>query len=150
MEYAQGTFGRVFLVKFEHGDDLLKEIESLLEAENISLATIALIGALASADIVTGPEKKELPPEPIWNSFDDGREVVGLGTLVRKNGKLTAHIHSAFGKGREVLVGCLRKKSEVFITVEAVVTELTGIDVSKQKDKKVGLELLSFAEKQEK
>ncbi|MFQ5952230.1 MAG: PPC domain-containing DNA-binding protein [Candidatus Omnitrophota bacterium] len=144
MQYAKGSIGRVFLIKFEHGEDLLKEIEKLADKEGISSATVAIIGALAKADIVTGPKKAELPVTPNFTSFEDGREILGFGTITRKSDGLSLHIHGSYGRDRDTLTGCLRKNSEVFITIEAVITELKDIKATKKKDDRTGLELLAF------
>ena len=56
MKYQQAELGRVFVVKFEHGDDLLESIKELVSREEISFATISFLGALLKADIVAGPK----------------------------------------------------------------------------------------------
>jgi predicted DNA-binding protein with PD1-like motif len=144
MKYSRGSIGRIFLVRFEHGDSLLEEIKKLANKESISAATINFIGALSSGDIVTGPKKTELPPEPNLMSFDEGREVIGFGTVIKKNEGVTVHVHSSLGRGGDVLTGCLRGDIDVFVTIEAVVTEVKDIKVSKKKDKRTGIELLEF------
>jgi len=145
MKYSQGSIGRIFLVKFEHEDDLLGEIEELARKEDIACATIALLGALVKGDIVTGPEKVEVPATPNWMSFSDVWEVIGFGTITRGgDGKVKTHLHGSFGKGEKALTGCLRNGSDVFITVEAIVTELKDIPVTRKKDEKTGHELLTF------
>ena len=144
MKYAKGSIGRVFFVRFEHGEDILDKIRELAEKENIALASIILIGALKDATIVCGPSKPEIPPEPVFVSFDDGREVLGMGTLVKRKGAIHPHIHGSFGKGKEALTGCLRKDCRTFITIEALITEITGITAERKKDEKTGIELVSF------
>ncbi len=144
MQYTTATTGRIFIVKFEHGDDLHKGLEELAVKEDISFATITFLGALTSADIVAGPEKPELPAVPTWLSFADGREVVGFGTIARKNGEVSLHIHATLGKGEKALAGCLRKNCEIFITVEAIITELKGARIAKKKDDRTGYDLMAF------
>ena len=131
-------------MKFEHEDDFFKEVERLFNEKGIECATIAFIGALASADIVTGPKKPKIPAIPTWMSFSDGREVLGFGTIILKNGKMQPHIHATFGKGKTTLTGCLRKNARTFITIEAVITELTDVQVSRKRDEKIQYDLLSF------
>ena len=144
MDYKSVSIGRVFLVRVEHGEDFLEKLKELAREENISFGTVTFLGALTSADIVAGPKKLELPAQPTDLSFSDGREVVGFGTISRKSGEVTLHVHASLGKGEKTLAGCLRKNCEVFITVEAIVTELVGADVLRKKDSRTGHELLFF------
>lgn len=144
MIYTQGSLGRVFILKFEDKDDLLSEIKNLAKHEAIKAGTIMLLGGMRSAGIVSGPKEPIIPPEPIWLNFEDGREVVGLGTLFWKDGEPVIHIHSAVGRGKETFVGCLRKDSSVFLVVEAVITEILGVAARKIEDKKTGLVILDL------
>lgn len=146
MQYAQGTIGRVFLLKFEDKDDLLEEIKKLAVAEHIHAATIMLLGGLRSAGIVSGPKEPVIPPDPLWVNFSDGREVVGVGTLFRHGEEPVIHLHGAIGRGDETFVGCVRKDSTVYLVIEAVITELAGIDAKKELDKASGLVMLRLAE----
>ena len=134
----------MFLVKFEHGENFIEKVKELAVKENISLATISFLGALIKADVVTGPQEMKLPAVPTWVSFSDGREVLGFGTMIEENGQVKIHAHSTFGKGETALTGCLRKSCEVFATVEAVITEVKGMKVSRQKDADTGCDLLAF------
>ena len=144
MEYSECSIGRVFLVKFEHKDDLIENIRALALKERISFATITFLGALSKGDIVCGPKKTELPALPARFSFKKGHEVVGFGTIAKSAGEVQPHIHAAIGKGKKAMTGCLRKGCEVFVTVEAVITELKGVDISRKMDKNIGHTLLAF------
>ncbi|MFH1877640.1 MAG: DUF296 domain-containing protein [Candidatus Omnitrophota bacterium] len=138
MEYTQASIGRVFLVAFDHEDDLLNEIKKLFIQERINFGTITFFGALADGKMVTGPRNLCLPATPQWFSFRDGREVLGFGTVVKKGTKVEPHIHFSAGRRDKTTTGCLREHARIFITIEAVVTELTGIDVSREPQKKIG------------
>lgn len=145
MKTQEGRIGRVFLVKFEHGEDLIKELLDLAERKGVDTAFVMLLGALRKADIVTGPEKCEIPPEPIWHSFDDGREVVAMGTLIcDQDGKPNLHLHGALGHDKESLIGCLRENSEVYLVVEGVILEMEGIKARRIYDPLLKLRALSL------
>ncbi len=146
MKYAKGSIGRVFVVRFEHGDDLVEKIKELAACENVRLATVILLGALRKGTMVTGPRELKTPAEANWSSFDDGREVFASGMIVNSGGEIKLHIHGSFGRGDAALTGCLRKDSEVFITVDAVVTEILGVKASKRRDEKTGHEVMFFEE----
>jgi len=38
-----------------------------------------MLGAMGSADLVTGPKDKVVPPTTVWSKFDDAREILGAG-----------------------------------------------------------------------
>ena len=144
MKYQQAELGRVFVVKFEHGDNLHESIKELVSREEISFATISFLGALLKADIVAGPKEPVIPPDPEFMSFNDGREVVGFGTIVNVSGECEMHIHSAIGKGEKTLTGCLRKNAEIFLTIEAVVQEIAGDNITRKMDPETGFKLLDL------
>ena len=145
MKYSKVSAGRIFLVRFDHRDDLIHEIEKFVAREKISLGTMILLGALEKGEIVTGPEENRLPASPNWGSFDGAWEVFGQGIIISENGAdPKIHLHCSLGKKERTLTGCLRKTAEVFVTVEAVITELTGISPERNRDSVTGQNLLHF------
>lgn len=144
MQYRQGSYGRVFVLKFEDKDDLLGEIKKLARKEKIKAGAITLLGGMRSAGLVTGPREAVIPPEPVWANFSDGREVLGIGTLFWNGDEPVIHLHSAVGRGNETLTGCVRRDSSVFLVIEAIITEILGIDARKTLDEKTGLVMLEL------
>jgi len=142
MRYTKGTIGRVFVMKFDDGDILLKEIERFARAEDIRSATLIFLGALKSGTLVTGPQKPVIPPDPHWKDFKGAWEVFGIGTIFSNKNGPQIHIHTAMGKKDMTLTGCVRKRSSVFLVIEAIVFELKGIRASKKTDPLTGLNLL--------
>jgi predicted DNA-binding protein with PD1-like motif len=142
MKYTKGSIGRIFLLKFEDDDVLLDELSALAQKEKIKAATLIFIGALKKGDLVTGPKKPVIPPQPNKVYFKDGWEVMGIGTLFTNTLGPQIHIHSSMGKKKEVLTGCVRGKSKVFLVIEAIVFELKGVNATKAIDPKTGLNLL--------
>ena len=144
MKYQQGSFGRVFVLKFEDKDDLLEHMKKVAIKERIKVATIMLLGGMRSAGIVSGPRQAVIPPEPMWVNFSDGREVLGLGTLFWKGNEPVIHLHGAVGREKESLVGCVRKDSSVFLVIEAVITEIVGVEAWKVLNEETGLVTLEL------
>ncbi|MDD5060377.1 MAG: DUF296 domain-containing protein [Candidatus Omnitrophica bacterium] len=142
MKYSVGKIGRVFLLKFENNDILIKSLVGLAKKERIKSASIIFIGALREGDLVTGPKKPVIPPEPNKKTFKDGWEVMGLGTIFSNSSGPQIHIHASMGKKNRVLTGCVRGNSKVFLVIEAVILELKGIKANKEIDPKTGLNLL--------
>jgi predicted DNA-binding protein with PD1-like motif len=144
MQYTKGTIGNILLVKFEDNDLLLDKIRELVGKERIKSATIIFLGALKKGDIVTGPKKPVIPPQPNKLSFKDGWEVMGIGTIFTNKKGPQIHIHSSMGKKYKTLTGCIRGNSKVFLVVEAVIFELKGIKATKEIDPKTGINLLTI------
>jgi len=144
MKYTKGSLGRVFLLKFENNDILIDQLSLFVKKEHLKAATMIFIGALRKGDLVTGPKKPVIPPQPNKVAFKDGWEVMGIGTIFVNSSGPQIHIHSSMGKKNKVLTGCVRGKSKVFLVIEAVVLELKGIKASKDIDPKTGLNLLKI------
>jgi predicted DNA-binding protein with PD1-like motif len=144
MQYSKGKVGRLFLLKFNDDDILLKELTNLAKKEKIQSAALVFLGALKKGDLVTGPKKPVIPPEPNWAKFKDAWEVMGIGTIFTNKSGPQIHIHAAMGKKNKTLTGCVRKKSKVFLVIEAIVFELIGVKASKEIDPKTGLNLLKI------
>jgi len=144
MKYTQGTIGRIFLVKFENNDILIPNLSALAKKEKIKSAALFFIGALKKGDLVTGPKKPVIPPQPNKITFKDGWEVMGMGTLFTNAQGPQIHIHASMGKKNKVLTGCVRGDSKVFLVIEAVVLELKGVKAAKDIDSKTGLNLLKI------
>lgn len=142
MKYTKGSIGRVFVLKFDNDDILLDNLSVFAKKEKLKAATIIFIGALRKGDLVTGPKKPVIPPEPNTVYFNDAWEVMGIGTIFTNKTGPQIHIHSSMGKKQKVLTGCVRGKSKVFLVVEAIVFELKGVKAGKSIDPVTGLNLL--------
>lgn len=142
MKYTEGKIGRIFVLKFDNRDIFLEELASFVKKKKLKAATIMFIGALKKGDLVTGPKKPVLPPLPNKVSFNDGWEVLGIGTIFTNKKGPQIHIHGAMGKKLKTLTGCIRGGSEVFLVIEAIVHELKNVKATKQFDAKTGLNLL--------
>ena len=144
VQYTEGSFGRVFLLKFNDQDDLLAGIREVAVKEQVKAGTIMLLGGLRSGSIVTGPKEAVIPPEPVWQNFSDGREVLGIGTLYWHGEEPSIHLHGALGRGKETLTGCIRKDHCVYLVIEAVLTEIIGTDARRALDSSTGLVMLDL------
>jgi hypothetical protein len=144
MKYTKGSIGRIFVLKFEDDDVLIDKLSAFIKKEKIKSATMIFIGALKKGDLVTGPKKPVIPPEPNWVSFKDGWETMGIGTMFTNKQGPQIHIHSAMGKKLKTLTGCVRKDSKVFLVIEAIVFELKGVKATKDIDLVTGLNLLKI------
>lgn len=146
MKYQEGKIGRSFILKFEHGDNLLEDLNIFTQKEELEHAVIYLLGALKKADLVVGPEKCELPPVGINYSFVDGREILAIGTLIPdESNNPMWHIHSSVGRDSDSITACLRGNTEVFLIVEAIVFELLNLNAKRKFDSQLGLKVLDLS-----
>lgn len=143
MEYQIGETGRVIVARFNDGEDLIGSLKELARSEYIRAAVIQLVGGIKKGRYVCGPESdEEMPPVPMWRQLDETHELVGVGTLFWHGDEPKVHIHGAFGKKDQVKAGCLREDSEVFLVLEAIITEIRGVSVSREVDAPSGMVLL--------
>jgi len=144
VKYKQGSLGRVFVLKFEDKDDILEEVKKIVCQEAIKVGTIMLVGGMRSAEMVSGPKEPVVPPESLWVNFNDGRDMLGIGTIFWKDNEPVIHIHGAMGHEKDILTGCLRKNNFVFIGIEAIITEILAVDARKALNEKTGLIMLEL------
>ncbi len=144
MEYTKGEIGKIFVLKFENNDIFLDELKKFAKKEKLKSAVFIFVGALRQGNVVTGPKKPVIPPEPNWVKFRDGWEALGIGTIFTGKSGAHIHVHSSMGRKNKAITGCIRQKAKVFLVIEALVFELKGIKASKDLDPKTGLNLLKI------
>lgn len=144
MKYQMGRQGRVIVVRFEDGDDVITGLAEIAKKEGIKAGIVQIVGGMREGDIVVGPESEEMPPKPVWKSLGESHEVFGFGTIFWQGDEPKIHFHGAFGKKEMVKVGCLRKNSETFLVLEAVIIEIEGIDAKRELDPVSGMVLLKI------
>ena len=131
MDYRKGTIGNVFSVRFDEGDYFLEELIALIRKENIRNGWFHVLGGLREADVVTGPQKPTMPPEPVWRKIIGAREVLGTGTVFWDADEPKIHLHAAMGHHGETLTACVRKGTKVYLILEVVIIEIEGIDATR-------------------
>lgn len=145
MQFQEARIGRIFLLKFSDGEDLLQEITKFADTHNIKAAWLQFLGALKQGKLVTGPEKPELPPVPVWQEFSRAWEVIGVGNLFWEGDSPRLHVHGALGKGGDTLMGCLRQETEIYLVAEALLMEIVGLNVGRRLDPNLGVSMLEFS-----
>ena len=144
MKYQTGRMGRVIVVRFEDRDDVIRGLAEIAKKEGIKAGIVQIVGGMREGDIVVGPESEEMPPKPVWKSLGESHEVFGFGTIFWQGDEPKIHFHGAFGKKEMVKVGCLRKNSETFLVLEAVIIEIEGINAKRELDPVSGMVLLKI------
>jgi len=143
MKYISTKIKRIFVIKFEHKDELFSEIVRLVKKENIKSGFIQFLGAFEKSEMVVGPEKISIPPNPVWRFFDDGREVLGFGTVFWDGDNPKIHIHVGACRGDKVNLGCVRGNARVYLFIEAVLFEI-DTKIEKKFDPEIGADLMKF------
>lgn len=54
------------------------------------------------------------------------------------------HFHGTYGKRNTVKAGCLRENSSVFLVLEAVITEIIGVNAVRRRDSQSGMALMEL------
>jgi predicted DNA-binding protein with PD1-like motif len=144
MQYSEGNLGRVFVLRMDHGEDLIASLQKFVQEKKIESCMALFMGALVDGRAVTGPEVPVIPPVPHIESFESAWEVFGMATVYPSSEGAKLHIHSGMGRGTRTIVGCIRERAEVYLIVEVVLFEFSGLKAERIWDEKTGLNLLSL------
>lgn len=131
MEYQASSVGRFFYLRLDDGDDVHRCIREVVVRERVRCAWFQVFGGLKSAGVVTGPKEPVMPPDPVWANVTDAREILGVGSVFWDGENPLIHLHAAMGHHGETLTGCVRKDSTVYLVIELLLMEVTGIDVTR-------------------
>lgn len=145
MEAHTARLGRLFVLRFHHGEELIQTILDFAREQEIRAAWIQLLGALRQGQLVVGPQEPQIPPVPVWQNFSGGWEIVALGNLFWEEDSPKLHLHGTLGRGTATLAGCLRLDNEVYLVVEALILELLDLPARRRLDPASGLAMLEFS-----
>lgn len=146
MQVTEGTLGRVLALRLEDGEEIVECVESAARDHGVSQGIVWLVGAARDGKMVVGPKRLEIPPKRWMMSFDDGRELVAVGTLFPSDGEATLHLHGALGRSDSTLTGCIQRGSRAFLIVEAFIIEVVGIGGRRELDPSGALRLLRLGD----
>ena len=144
MKYQVGDVGRCIVARFEDGDSILDKLVEIARKEDIRAAIVYLIGGITEATIVVGPDKEDLPPNPVWRTLTESHEAAAIGTIFWEGNEPKIHVHGSYGKRDMVKVGCLRDKANTFLVLEAIILEITGVKAVRELDPKSNMVLLKL------
>jgi len=137
MKSFEFTTGRTFLLRLDHGKDLVEQLKDFLEKKEVRTAFISGIGAVISAEIGYYDQKRR---EYVKKRFDERSEILSLsGNVSLFEGKTFPHIHVVLGYNNRIYAGHLFS-AEVF-ACEVLVIELVGEPPERSYDEETGLNL---------
>jgi predicted DNA-binding protein with PD1-like motif len=145
MEYQVGQPGRIIVARFNDGDDVIGGLETIARRENLRAACFSMVGGIKKGGYVVGPETEEMPPVPVWRNLTESHEATGFGTIFWQGEQPRVHFHGTYAKHDSVRAGCLRRESEAFLVLEVVITELLGVEATREFDRESGMVLLQLA-----
>jgi len=146
MQAAEGTLGRVFVIRLEDGDRLPDCLEAFARDNNLSRGLVALLGGAGSGKLVVGPEDGDAPKiAPMLQTISGVHEAAAVGTIFPdESGAPKLHIHAALGRGDTALTGCVRQGVDIWKLAEVVVIEIQG-DMRRVVDPAFGFEVLDVS-----
>jgi predicted DNA-binding protein with PD1-like motif len=148
MQYAEGSMGRVFVLRLEEGDLLNDSIENFAREQKIGHGLAFFLGGSGDGSkVVVGPEAGREAIIPMIHALKGAQEVLALGTLIpNEAGEPVLHMHAAAGREGKATVGCTRAGLEVWLTGEVVLLEILGTPAAqRRKDPGTGFQLLRIS-----
>ncbi|MFW5735643.1 MAG: PPC domain-containing DNA-binding protein [Oceanidesulfovibrio sp.] len=145
MIHAQGTIGRVFVLRLEDGDSLPGSLEDFARNNGVARAVCLLIGGVGSGRLVVGPEDGGAERiTPMVNAIQAVHEAAAVGTIFPdESGAPRLHMHTALGRGDSSMTGCVRQGVDIWKLAEVVMLEIKGADMVRAVDPAFGFEVLS-------
>lgn len=147
MQYSEGSVGRVFTLRLEHGERMPDTLERFLVEQGVDCAVAVMVGGAESGSrFVVGPEDGEArPPVPMVNVLAGAHEAAAVGTIFPdESGKPVLHMHAAFGRGDDTRSGCIRAGIVTWLILEIIVIEIVGLSAVRLRDPETGFGLLEL------
>lgn len=140
MEFKQTN--EFYVLRLEHGEDIVKSLMEFAEMEEIKLGSISGIGAVEQMDVgLYDPSDKTYH----LNSFVGDFEMANLtGNLTTFNGDPYVHVHATFADSRGKTIGGHLNRAIISATAEIfIITSNTVVD--RNFSEEIGLNLLDLS-----
>ncbi len=144
MKAAEGSMGRVFIVRLDEGDVIPDCLEEFSAQKGIKAGLVTIIGGIGEGNIVTGPRcSEDMPPDPIITPVEEPHEVVGSGVIaLNEKGQPRLHLHGSLGRSGKTSAGCFRPGLKTWLVGEVIICEIFGLESKRVFDQKSGFSLL--------
>lgn len=139
MEYRR--FDNTIVARIDRGEEVLEQVETIAQAEQIKLASVQALGAVGAFTVgVFHTAEKQYHA----NTFTGDFEIVSLtGTINTMDGAFYAHLHMSAGNERGEVFGGHLNRAVVSATCEMVITLIDG-RVDRFHSEEIGLNLFRF------
>ncbi len=134
-------------MRLHDGDNLPNVLESFAVDKKLSSALCFFVGGVKEKGrIVVGPsDGNSSTINPMVRLLSGVHEGCGIGTIfVDEKGKPKLHMHASFGRGNDVITGCIRMGIDIWKIGEIIILEVTGTTAYRKKDQTAGLEFLEI------
>jgi len=145
MQYTEGSIGRVFAIRLEHGEQMPATLEKFASEKRIQSGLAIMVGgADDGSKLVVGPEDGSvLPVTPMLAALCGVHEVAAVGTLFPdEQGNPVLHMHAACGRQDSSITGCIRTGISTWQILEIILIEITDLDAARINDAATGFQLL--------
>lgn len=146
MKFAKGSFRNIYAIRFEPGEDVLLGLQKFCEDHGVGHG--AILSGIGSLEGCSFFDPDELPGKPGLYGYGAPIELpcpIELTSLsgiicTEESGKPSLHVHATFAdkEGKEY-GGHFKEGNRVLTTVELVISELGGINMSRRTDPNRGV-----------
>ena len=138
--HIEPSFGRVFIGRFESGEDLLGALSEFCAVNKIRLGTFSVIGAVTNAKL--GYYDQGLKRYTGCVELDEKLEVtMCAGNVSIKDAAPFVHAHITLADFKGKAYGGHLMPGTIIFAAEFTVQELVGTDLVRGRDEKTGLPL---------
>ncbi len=149
MQFSEGTIGRVFALRLEHGEQMPDVLEQFCIDHDVKNGMAIMVGGADDGSrLVVGPEDgAALPVTPMVTTLMGTHEAGAVGTIFpNAEGRPVLHMHAACGREQSTITGCIRVGIQTWHILEIILIELNGLDMARLRDENTGFELLTRAD----
>ena len=139
MQYRK--FNDKIIARLDKGEEIIKSLSALADAENIKLANVSAIGAVDKFTIGVFKTKEK---QYVSNTFSGNYEIVSLtGTISQMNSKPYLHLHMNAADENGNSFGGHLNHAYISATCEMIIDIIDGSS-GRKFDPETGLNLFDF------
>jgi predicted DNA-binding protein with PD1-like motif len=142
---AEGSIGRVFVLRLEQGDRLPECIERFAGERGVVRGVCWMVGGVGGGRLVVGPEDEDRRPVvTLLHELQGVHEAAAVGMLFpTEDGTPRLHMHAALGRDGQTRTGCVRLGIDVWQLGEVVLLEVLDVALLRRVDPDTGFEVLA-------
>jgi predicted DNA-binding protein with PD1-like motif len=133
MKFSEGKIGRVFVVRFDDGEEIPAAIEKFAGEHGIAIGYVNFTGGLTGGEIFAGSELPYARPfAPCKVPINEARFASAIGLIAPDEQHAPrVEIGGALGFQDKTLAGSLARNLKTWNGGEAIIYEVIGADLSR-------------------